>query len=67
MNVPTSNLEEVSSLLPSLHAPTVNQLTDSEWVAIETVVERQDVRTLIPKLRAAGAAGILELDLRNVS
>lgn len=67
MNVPSNKVEEVSSLLPSLHAPTVNELTDSAWVAIETVVERQDVRTLIPKLRVAGAAGILELDLRNVS
>jgi len=67
MNVPTDVLDDVTELLPSLHAPTVNQLTDSSWVAIETVVERHDVRTLIPKLRAAGAAGILELDLRNVS
>ncbi|MBO43213.1 MAG: ATP phosphoribosyltransferase [Rhodospirillaceae bacterium] len=67
MNVPSDKVEAVSRLLPSLHAPTVNQLTDSAWVAIETVVERPDVRTLIPKLRAAGAAGILELDLRNVS
>jgi ATP phosphoribosyltransferase len=67
MNVPTDVLDDVTELLPSLHAPTVNQLTDSAWVAIETVVERHDVRTLIPKLRAAGAAGILELDLRNVS
>ncbi len=67
MNAPTEFLDEVTALLPSLHAPTVNSLTDSDWVAIETVVERREVRNLIPKLRAAGAEGILELDLKNVS
>ncbi len=67
MNAPTEFLDQVTALLPSLHAPTVNSLTDSDWVAIETVVERREVRNLIPKLRAAGAEGILELDLKNVS
>jgi len=67
MNAPTEALDEVTKLLPSLHAPTVNHLTDSDWVAIETVVERREVRDLIPKLRTAGAEGILELDLKNVS
>jgi ATP phosphoribosyltransferase len=67
MNAPTAILDKVTKLLPSLHAPTVNQLTDSAWVAIETVVERRDVRDLIPKLRAAGAEGILELELKHVS
>jgi ATP phosphoribosyltransferase len=66
MNAPTASLDEISKLLPSLHAPTVNQLTDPAWVAVETVVERREVRDLIPRLRAAGAEGILELDLRNV-
>jgi ATP phosphoribosyltransferase len=67
MNAPTAIRDKVTKLLPSLHAPTVNQLTDSAWVAIETVVERRDVRDLIPKLRAAGAEGILELELKHVS
>ena len=67
MNAPTEVLDEVTKLLPSLHAPTVNHLTDKAWVAIETVVERREVRDLIPKLRAAGAEGLLELDLKNVS
>jgi len=67
MNAPVEALDSVTALLPSLHAPTVNNLTDSAWVAIETVVERRQVRDLIPKLRAAGAEGILELDLKNVS
>jgi len=66
MNAPVIALEEITALLPSLHAPTVNQLTDPAWVAVETVVERREVRDLIPKLRANGAEGILELDLKNV-
>jgi ATP phosphoribosyltransferase len=66
MNAPVDALEEISKLLPSLHAPTVNKLTDPAWVAIESVVERREVRDLIPRLRAAGAEGILELDLKNV-
>ena len=67
MNAPIEVLDDVTALLPSLHAPTVNPLTDQAWVAIETVVERRGVRDLIPKLRAAGAEGILELDLKNIS
>ncbi|UCH75986.1 MAG: ATP phosphoribosyltransferase [Rhodospirillales bacterium] len=66
MNAPSAALDEITGLLPSLHAPTVNPLTDPAWVAVESVVERREVRDLIPKLRAAGAEGILELDLKNV-
>lgn len=66
MNAPVAALDEITSQLPSLHAPTVNRLTDPAWVAVETVVERREVRDLIPRLRAAGAEGILELDLKNV-
>jgi ATP phosphoribosyltransferase len=66
MNAPSAALDEITALLPSLHAPTVNPLTDPAWVAVETVVERSEVRDLIPRLRAAGAEGILELDLKNV-
>ncbi len=66
MNAPTAALDAITALLPSLHAPTVNRLTDPAWVAVETVVERRQVRDLIPGLRAAGAEGILELDLKNL-
>ena len=66
MNVAVANLEAVVGLLPSLHAPTVNRLADEGWSAVETVVDNHGVRALIPKLKAAGAEGILQLDLTKM-
>ena len=66
MNVAAANLEAVVGLLPSLHAPTVNRLADEGWLAVETVVDNHGVRALIPKLKAAGAEGILQLDLTKM-
>jgi ATP phosphoribosyltransferase len=66
MNVPASVLDDVVAILPSLHAPTVNHLFDREWLAVETVVDSLDVRDLIPRLRNAGAEGILEYELRKM-
>lgn len=66
MNVPAKCLEEVVGILPSLHAPTVNHLFDREWMAVETVVDSHEVRNLIPRLKSAGAEGILEYELRKM-
>lgn len=66
MNVPAKCLEEVVGILPSLHAPTVNHLFDKEWMAVETVVDSHEVRNLIPRLKSAGAEGILEYELRKM-
>ncbi|MEK9941198.1 MAG: ATP phosphoribosyltransferase, partial [Gammaproteobacteria bacterium] len=55
MNAPRDKLASIMALLPSLHAPTVSDLADSEWVALETVVDREQVRSLIPQLREEGA------------
>jgi ATP phosphoribosyltransferase len=66
MNVPAKCLEEVVGILPSLHAPTVNHLYDKEWMAVETVVDSHEVRNLIPRLKSAGAEGILEYELRKM-
>ena len=66
MNVQSADLDAVTELLPSLHAPTVGSLTDQSWLAVETVVERATVRSLIPRLKAAGAEGILEIALNKV-
>ncbi len=66
MNVPAAQLDQVVSLLPSLHAPTVSHLYDRDWLALETVVNREMVRDLLPRLIVAGAQGILEYDLKKM-
>ena len=66
LNAPAAKLGEITALLPALHAPTVNKLNDAEWFAVESVVEENKVRDLIPVLRAAGATGIIELALNKV-
>ncbi|MCP4950566.1 ATP phosphoribosyltransferase [Arenicellales bacterium nBUS_48] len=66
MNAPRAKLAEITALLPSLHAPTVSDLADTDWVALETVVDRDQVRSLIPDLRKRGAEGILEYELRKI-
>lgn len=66
MNVPATRLDELMGLLPSLHAPTVNPLFDPDWVAVETVVDKDQVRDLVPRLAAAGAEGILEYALQKI-
>jgi len=66
MNAPADKVADVARILPSLHAPTINQLRDSGWVAIESVVEEKIVRQIIPELKRAGAEGIIELPLNKV-
>jgi len=66
MNVPEKGLKTVTELLPSLHAPTVNPLSDSDWHSVESVLEETVVRDIIPQLKAAGAEGIIELALNKV-
>jgi ATP phosphoribosyltransferase len=66
MNVAQKNVENVISILPSLNAPTVAGLHSSDWVSIETVVDAQTVRDLIPKLIYSGAQGIIEYPLNKV-
>ena len=66
MNVPDTRIEKIVSLLPSLNAPTVAPLYNSNWFAVETVVETRIVRDLIPKLLMHGAEGIIEYPLNKV-
>ncbi|MBN1841745.1 MAG: ATP phosphoribosyltransferase [Deltaproteobacteria bacterium] len=65
-NVPKAKLEQVVKLLPSLNAPTVSPLYQSDWFAVETVVASSVVRDLIPKLIRNGAEGIIEYPLNKV-
>jgi ATP phosphoribosyltransferase len=66
MNAPRNRLEKVLSLLPSLTAPTISSLADDRWIAINSVVEEQLVREVIPKLAEAGAKGIVEYPLNKI-
>lgn len=66
MNVPEKKIETVINILPSLNAPTVAGLYNSTWVSVETIVDVKTVRDLIPRLRQAGAEGIIEYALNKV-
>jgi len=66
MNVPQNKLETVIALLPSLNAPTVAPLYNSDWFSVETVSETQVLRDLIPRLLRNGAEGIIEYPLNKV-
>lgn len=66
MNVRREDLEKVLATLPALRNPTIAQLSDPGWVAINTIIEEKTVRQLIPKLKAAGAEGIVEYPLNKV-
>ncbi len=66
MNVPRNSLQSVLDTLPSLRSPTVNQLSNDDWFAVETVLEEKVVREIIPDLKEQGAEGIIEYPLNKV-
>lgn len=66
MNAPKDKLSDIIEILPSLNAPTVANLYQSEWVSVETVVSKNAVRELIPNLLKKGAEGIIEYSLNKV-
>lgn len=66
MNALRKDIGKVAEVLPALHAPTINSLSDESWVAIESVVDEKVVREILPRLKAAGAQGIIEIALNKV-
>ncbi len=66
MNVPEARLTEVVSFLPAEKSPTVSRLADSSWVAVEVILEERQERELIPRLKRAGATGIITYPLNKV-
>lgn len=66
MNVPASNLEKIIAILPSITSPTIAQLYNKDWYAIEVIVSEKEVRDLVPKLLELGAEGIIEYSLNKV-
>lgn len=66
MNLPIASLDAVLALLPSLRRPTVSQLAEDNWVAVETVIGDAAARHLIPELKNLGAEGIIEYPLNKI-
>jgi ATP phosphoribosyltransferase len=66
MNVPSAKLKAVLAVLPALQKPTIAQLSDKTWVDVDTIVDEKTVRDIVPKLKRAGASGIVEYPLNKV-
>jgi ATP phosphoribosyltransferase len=66
LNVRRADKEKVLALLPALQRPTISDLSDPEWLAINTIIEERTARDLIPKLKASGGRGIVEYPLNKI-
>ncbi len=66
MNIAEKNLAQLLKSLPALRNPTISNLSQKGWVAVETIIDEHIVRELIPRLKAAGAEGIIEYPLNKV-
>lgn len=66
LNVRRADLRSVLSLLPALQRPTISALSDEDWAAVNTIIDERTARDLIPKLKAAGAQGIVEYPLNKI-
>jgi ATP phosphoribosyltransferase len=66
LNAPKDQLQTILGLLPSEKSPTVSALADGTWVAVEVIVEERLERELIPKLKRAGATGLISYPLNKV-
>lgn len=66
LNVKKSDLASVLAVLPALKNPTISHLSDDEWLAVNTILEETTVRSIIPRLKEAGAQGIVEYPLNKV-
>jgi len=66
MNIAQKDLERIVALLPAMHTPTISNLADKDWVALEVVIDEKVVRDIIPELKKGGATGIVEYPLSKV-
>ena len=66
LNVHKQDLEKVLSVLPALNSPTISELSNTDWVAVNTILEESVVRDVLPKLKAAKASGIVEYPLNKL-
>jgi ATP phosphoribosyltransferase len=66
LNVHKQDLETVLNALPALKKPTISHLSDEDWLAVNTILDESTVRTIIPRLKEAGAQGIVEYPLNKI-
>lgn len=66
LNVKRTDLQTILALLPALQRPTISPLSDDGWAAVNTIIEERTVRELIPRLKSAGAQGIVEYPLNKI-
>ncbi|MCD6407836.1 ATP phosphoribosyltransferase [bacterium] len=66
MNVEKKNLDKILKILPAMKKPTISPLTENNWFAIETIIDRKMAKQLIPRLKKFGAQGIVEYSLKKV-
>jgi ATP phosphoribosyltransferase len=66
LNVHKNDLERVLAVLPALKNPTISSLSDGEWLAVNTILDEITVRAIIPRLKEAGAQGIVEYPLNKI-
>ena len=66
LNCPRDNVDQVSAILPSMKNPTISRLSDESWVALETILEERQVKSIIPALKQAGACDLIEYPLNKV-
>jgi ATP phosphoribosyltransferase len=66
LNVRKSHLSGVLEVLPALNSPTISDLSDREWVAVNTILEESVVRDVLPRLKAANATGVVEYPLNKI-
>jgi len=66
MNVRKADMERVIGVLPALQKPTISALSDPDWIDVMTIINEDTVRHIIPRLKAAGACGIVEFPLSKV-
>lgn len=66
MNVRRADLTQVLAILPALQNPTISPLADGDWVAVNTIIDENTVRHIIPRLKQSGARGIVEYPLSKI-
>jgi ATP phosphoribosyltransferase len=66
LNIEKNRLNDVIAVLPALKNPTISQLSNSDWVAVNTILDESAVRNIIPRLKEAGAQGIVEYPLNKI-